>query len=111
MPLQLFQLRSIEQNELAIVAESQNKAILVFTGVTIIFLPLSFLSSYFGMNIQGVVRTEHDQVYFWKLCGSVAAIVIALTITWAFRQRIADVLLWRGIRRADRARTQRDYEV
>lgn len=41
---QLFQLRTIEQNELAIIAESNNKAILVFTVVTIIFLPLSFFT-------------------------------------------------------------------
>ena len=42
--IQLFQLRTIEQNELAIIAESNNKAILVFTVVTIIFLPLSFFT-------------------------------------------------------------------
>lgn len=41
---QLFQLRTIEQNELAIIADSNNKAILVFTVVTIIFLPLSFFT-------------------------------------------------------------------
>ncbi|KAL8866196.1 MAG: hypothetical protein Q9174_006444, partial [Haloplaca sp. 1 TL-2023] len=40
----LFQLRSIEQNELAIVSDSQNKAVLIFTGVTIVFLPLSFFT-------------------------------------------------------------------
>ena len=42
--VQLFQLRTMEQNELAIIAESNNKAILVFTVVTIIFLPLSFFT-------------------------------------------------------------------
>src|SRR6266516_2224505 len=56
--IQLFQLRSIEQNELAIIADSQNKAILIFTGVTVIFLPLSFCASYFGMNLKGVVDVE-----------------------------------------------------
>ena len=42
--VQLFQLRTMEQNELAMIAESNNKAILVFTVVTIIFLPLSFFT-------------------------------------------------------------------
>lgn len=37
----LFQIQTIEQNELAIITESNNKAILVFTVVTVIFLPLS----------------------------------------------------------------------
>ncbi|KAI4209467.1 MAG: hypothetical protein LQ351_007598 [Letrouitia transgressa] len=49
----LFQLRSIEQNELAIVSDSQNKAILLFTGVTIVFLPLSFFTSYFEARQPG----------------------------------------------------------
>ena len=31
--------------------ESQNKSIMVFTVVTVIFLPLSFFTSYFGMFI------------------------------------------------------------
>lgn len=61
---QLFQLRTIEQNELAVAAESNNKAILVFTVVTTIFLPLSFFTSYYGMNLKGVVDTEHGQGYF-----------------------------------------------
>ena len=34
----------MEQNEPAVIAESNNKAILVFTIVTIIFLPLSFFT-------------------------------------------------------------------
>ena len=50
--IQLFQLRTMEQNELAIIAESNNKAIVVFTVVTIIFLPLSFftVSDHYGLH-------------------------------------------------------------
>ena len=36
------------QVALARKAERQNKAILIFTIVTVIFLPLSFFTSYFG---------------------------------------------------------------
>ncbi|KAL8635876.1 MAG: hypothetical protein Q9228_006677, partial [Teloschistes exilis] len=61
----LFQLRTIEQNELAIIAESNNQAILVFTVVTIVFLPLSFFSSYFGMNFTNTSAILKDQGYFW----------------------------------------------
>ncbi|RKU47951.1 hypothetical protein DL546_001810 [Coniochaeta pulveracea] len=39
----LFQLRSIEQNELAIMADTQNKAIFVFTAVTICVSPVVLL--------------------------------------------------------------------
>ena len=45
----------MEQNELAMIAESNNKAILLFTVVTIIFLPLSFftVSHTFGLHPSG----------------------------------------------------------
>ena len=85
---QLFQLRSIEQNELAIAADSQNKAIFIFTGVTIVFLPLSFFSSYFGMNLDGVVDTPRIETCFWKLCGSLSVVIIGLTAALVFRRQI-----------------------
>ncbi|KAH0538158.1 hypothetical protein FGG08_005216 [Glutinoglossum americanum] len=89
----LFQLRSIEQNELAIVADSQNKAILVFTGVTIIFLPLSFFTSYYGMNLQGIANTHKDEAFFWKVCGTVAFMVILFVVVYAFRNKLRGRLL------------------
>src|ERR1700744_1060334 len=83
--VQLFQLQSIEQNELAITADIQNKAILVFTGTTIIFLPLSFFTSYFGMNLQGIINTNRDETWFWKVCGTVAFMIVVVSMMYAFR--------------------------
>ncbi|KAL8807654.1 MAG: hypothetical protein Q9200_004590 [Gallowayella weberi] len=77
----LFQLRTIEQNEIALIAESNNRAILVFTGVTIIFLPLSFFTSYFGMNLKGVVDTDRTERFFWTVCGTV-------TVLFGFKERL-----------------------
>lgn len=88
----LFQLRSIEQNELAIVSDSQNKAILVFTGVTIVFLPLSFFTSYYGMNLTGIVGTAKDESYFWKLCGSIAFFIVLFVALGAFRHRFKTLI-------------------
>lgn len=85
---QLFQLRTIEQNELAIIAESNNKAIVVFTIVTIIFLPLSFFTSYFGMNLRGVVQTDRTERYFWAVCGSVTVCIVSLTVLFGFKNRL-----------------------
>ncbi|KAI0023918.1 hypothetical protein F4780DRAFT_684919 [Xylariomycetidae sp. FL0641] len=84
----LFQLRSIEQNELAIMADNQNKAIFVFTGVTIIFLPLSFFTSYFGMNIKDIQNNNWTEAYFWKVCGSVAFGLVVVIALYAFRYRV-----------------------
>ncbi|KAF2398200.1 hypothetical protein EJ06DRAFT_127188 [Trichodelitschia bisporula] len=92
----LFQLRSIEQNELAIVADSQNKAILVFTGVTIVFLPLSFFTGYFGMNLKGIQNSEHGQEWFWKLCGTIAFVIILFSMMYAFRDRLRQRILRNG---------------
>ncbi|KAI4125314.1 MAG: hypothetical protein LQ338_004328 [Usnochroma carphineum] len=92
----LFQLRSIEQNELAIVSDSQNKAILIFTGVTIVFLPLSFFTSYYGMNLSSIVNTEKTEGYFWKLCGSIALIIVVVVALGAFRHHLRNV--WKSRR-------------
>ena len=92
----LFQLRSIEQNELAIVSDSQNKAILVFTGVTIVFLPLSFFTSYYGMNLTGIATTVKDEAWFWKVCGSAAFAIVVIVTLGAFRHNLRS-LLRRGI--------------
>ena len=92
----LFQLRSIEQNELAIVSDSQNKAILIFTGVTIVFLPLSFFTSYYGMNLSSITGTERTEAYFWKLCGSIAFFIVLFVSLGAFRHRLKHI--WRAHR-------------
>jgi Mg2+ and Co2+ transporter CorA len=88
---QLFQLRSIEQNELAIVADSQNKAILVFTAVTIIFLPLSFFTGYFGMNLRGVGENK-DESWFWEVCGTIAFLIIVGSMVYAFRYNLRSAI-------------------
>ncbi|KAL9603603.1 MAG: hypothetical protein Q9219_001106 [cf. Caloplaca sp. 3 TL-2023] len=84
----LFQLRSIEQNELAIVGDSQNKAILIFTVVTTVFLPLSFFTSYYGMNLSTIVNTPRTEGYFWKLCGSIALAIVVIVSLGAFRHHL-----------------------
>lgn len=95
---QLFQLRSIEQNELAIVSDSQNKAILVFTGVTIVFLPLSFFTSYYGMNLRGIIDSGLTQGYFWRVCGSIAFAIVMIVALGAFRHRLKRALNPRRMR-------------
>ena len=88
----LFQLRSIEQNELAIVSDSQNKAILVFTGVTIVFLPLSFFTSYFGMNLSGILNSNRSEKWFWRVCGTAALVIVLVVSLGAFRHRLKRML-------------------
>jgi Mg2+ and Co2+ transporter CorA len=87
----------MEQNDLAIVADSQNKATLVFTGVTIVFLPLSFFTGYFGMNLQGIVNTRRTESFFWRVCGSAGFLLIILVLVYAFRQRLRNRIIGRPL--------------
>jgi Mg2+ and Co2+ transporter CorA len=81
---QFSQLRSIEQNELNILSDRQNRALLTLTIVTMIFLPLSFFSSYFGMNLRGLAVNERGEAYFWEVCGSLTLVIIVLALLLAF---------------------------
>lgn len=93
--MQVFNQQTIE---LAIVAENQNSTVIIFTVVTIVFLPLAFLTSYFGMNLQGVVQTKHGEGFFWMICGSVAAgLGVVVVVVARFRMLIEGVRYLRRV--------------
>jgi hypothetical protein len=76
-----------------------NKSILLFTGVTIVFLPLNAFTSYYGMNIKGLVNTR-DVGFFWKVCGTIAFLIIFFVALYSFRSRIREALgKWRKPKR------------
>jgi Mg2+ and Co2+ transporter CorA len=64
--------------------EDHGKAILVFTIVTIIFLPLSFISSFFGMNFSDIRDMEQTQRLFWLVAGSLTVGTVAFSVFLAF---------------------------
>ncbi|KAL8700997.1 MAG: hypothetical protein Q9224_000709 [Gallowayella concinna] len=66
-------------------AEDQGKAVMVFTIVTVIFLPLSFVSSYFGMNTADVRELRQGQWIFWAVGGSVTFSTVVVALLVAFR--------------------------
>ncbi|KAH7355753.1 hypothetical protein BKA66DRAFT_553488 [Pyrenochaeta sp. MPI-SDFR-AT-0127] len=66
-PLSESTKQSVEINE-----EDHGKAIMVFTVVTVIFLPLSFVTSYLGMNTVDIRDMSNRQSLFW---------IIALPLT------------------------------
>ncbi len=77
---------------MALLVESNNQAIVVFTVVAVVFLPLSFFTSYYGMNLQGIANTDKDERYFWMVCGPVTVSIVILTLVFGFRKRFKDVL-------------------
>lgn len=64
--------------------EDHGKAILVFTIVTIIFLPLSFISSFFGMNFSDIRDMESTQRRFWVVAASLTVATVTFSIFLAF---------------------------
>ncbi|KAF2193694.1 hypothetical protein K469DRAFT_549828 [Zopfia rhizophila CBS 207.26] len=64
--------------------EDHGKAILVFTIVTIIFLPLSFVSSFFGMNFSDIRDMESTQRLFWIISASLTVGTVGFAIVLAF---------------------------
>ena len=54
----------------------QSRSVMIFTAITIIFLPLSFFKSYFGMNVTDIVNTNHTSSYFWIVAGPVSGVIV-----------------------------------
>ncbi|KAL4905602.1 hypothetical protein BDW74DRAFT_177971 [Aspergillus multicolor] len=99
----------------------QGDTLLVFTVVTIVFLPLSFLTSLFALNISDFPHQGEDVVYqgWWifPILFGVSAVVSGFFMTIAFqvnslKQQIASV--WRhltvGIKKAASRRGRRSFE-
>jgi Mg2+ and Co2+ transporter CorA len=62
--------------------DDNGKAIMVFTIVTVTFLPPSFVSSYFGMNLQGISGTSARPVHFWEISAplTIGVVVVCLAV-------------------------------
>lgn len=87
-------------NGVEVKQEDQGKAILVFTIVTIVFMPLSFVSSYFGMNTADIRDMGRSQALFWAVSLPLTVAIIVLTLFVAFNaeqiRAALDVLLVYG---------------
>ena len=94
----LQNIQRIEANK-----DRQEAAILVFTAVTIIFLPLSFVSSIFGMNTYDIRNMGTRQWLFWATAVPVTVLVIGLAVAAVLNFEPVRGL-WAGIVERDRSR-------
>ncbi|KAF8242642.1 hypothetical protein K440DRAFT_616194 [Wilcoxina mikolae CBS 423.85] len=76
------------QVQLSKSAQEQGKSVLVFTIITTVFLPLSFFTSYFGMNTTDIRGTDMTQRTFWTYCGPISAFVVLVALLVAFRRKL-----------------------
>ncbi len=72
------------RHNIEVMEEGNSKAIFIFTLVTIIFLPLSFVASVFGMNTSDVRNMNTDQSLFWAIALPVTAMVGGLSMLAAY---------------------------
>lgn len=78
-------LRNELRQNIEILEEDHGKAILVFSIVTAVFLPLSFVTSFFGMNTTDVRNTNHGQGFFWVIAIPVTAGIVGISVLIAYR--------------------------
>ncbi|KAK8109560.1 ankyrin repeat protein [Apiospora kogelbergensis] len=70
-------------SEQAISAARSGQTVMVFTIVTIIFLPMSFISAYFGVNIESFDKLDGSYVAIWTFgCGlAISAVFVIMAFT------------------------------
>ncbi|GAB7344463.1 hypothetical protein MBLNU457_2301t1 [Dothideomycetes sp. NU457] len=80
MNLQTENLTTLIYNQLS---TSQNESINRLTLTTIFFLPLSFLTGYFGMNFDTMWTVEdHSELFFWSIAVPVTFVTSWLLSRW-----------------------------
>lgn len=81
----LKDLRAKARYRIEVLEEDNSKAIFVFTVVTAVFLPLSFVTSYLGMNTADIRSTTTGQSTFWAISLPMTFVVVTLAITVAYK--------------------------
>ncbi|EAW07142.1 uncharacterized protein ACLA_018460 [Aspergillus clavatus NRRL 1] len=65
--------------------DNNSKAILVFTIVTLIFLPMSFITSYFGMNTVDIRDMDLGQSVFWAVAAPFTTLTVGVCMLIAYQ--------------------------
>ncbi|KAI0437214.1 hypothetical protein F4803DRAFT_165336 [Xylaria telfairii] len=73
--------------------DNNNKAITIFTIVTVVFLPLSFVTSYLGMNTADIRNTDSGQWLFWTISVPVTLTIVGLAMGVAYQVKFKELML------------------
>ncbi|KAF2763433.1 hypothetical protein EJ05DRAFT_38602 [Pseudovirgaria hyperparasitica] len=85
MKEKLLSLGDTAKQNIEIHEADHGKAIFVFTTVTIIFLPLSFVTSFFGMNTTDIRDITWSQTIFWATAVPITLLTVLLALGLAYK--------------------------
>jgi len=89
----------------------QNESMKQLTVVTIIFLPMSFLTGYFGMNLHTFTSLDHSEDYFWAIALPVALATFIFLMRDMILRWLVKTVQRRGISRSRKGRLMREAEA
>ena len=95
--------RALAVQSISIETETNNKAILVFTVTTVTFLPLSFVTSYLGMNTSDLRNMDSGQKIFWAVGVPLTIVILSLALLAAFCRSMRQQFSW--LRRQEKEKT------
>ncbi|KAH9900277.1 hypothetical protein F4778DRAFT_167944 [Xylariomycetidae sp. FL2044] len=102
---QLFNLLDLKQKDAALMearaTTQQGRVIMLFTVITIIFLPLSFFTSYFGQNVSELTGDDKNPTSWavWKYGAAITLSIVVSALLVAYYIAYPQSQIWFWIRR------------
>ncbi|KAF4476829.1 hypothetical protein CGGC5_v015145 [Colletotrichum fructicola Nara gc5] len=96
-------LRARVKESIEVLDEGHGNAIRVFTLVTLFFLPLSFVTSFFGMNTVDIRDMPQSSWTYWTTAAPITLLVLCSAYLYAYK--------WEAIRRRVTRKTWLDADL
>ncbi|RYN19892.1 hypothetical protein AA0119_g7495 [Alternaria tenuissima] len=77
-------------------ASTQGRAVMLFTIITVVFLPLSFFTSYFGQNVKELTGDDDNPStwHLWRVATPITVVIIVVALVVAYYITQPSSSLW-----------------